>query len=70
MFTFGRPPVAIDVMTAVKGLDFREAYAAHKTMDIQGTTIHFLDRRSLTEAKRASGRHKDLDDIEHLSDDI
>ena len=27
VFTFGRPPVAIDVMTSMKGLDFAEAYA-------------------------------------------
>ena len=26
VFTFGRPPLAIDLMTAIKGLDFEECF--------------------------------------------
>jgi hypothetical protein len=62
--------VAIDVMTAVKGLDFQQAYLVHETVKIQDINIHFLDKGSLMIAKKASARHKDLDDIEHLNEEI
>lgn len=34
VFTFGVPPVAIDIMTQVKGLDFRKAFAQADGFDL------------------------------------
>jgi hypothetical protein len=31
-----------------------------------GTPVHFIGLEKLKENKRASGRHKDLDDLENL----
>jgi hypothetical protein len=68
VFTLGRPPVAIDIMTSVKGLNFHQAYALSSMFNTTGVQVRLLDLDSLIVAKAASGRHKDLDDIEHLTE--
>lgn len=67
VFTFGRPPACIDLMVAVKGLSFAEAYPSSVTMDVSGIPVQVISRKDLIKAKLAAGRHKDLDDAEHLS---
>lgn len=66
VFTFGRPPRSIDIMTDVKGLQFQETFAASKIIEIENLKIRLIHLNQLIQAKRASGRHKDLDDIENL----
>jgi hypothetical protein len=66
VFSFGRNPVGIDVMTAVKGLDFDEAYDLATIFDDDGLLIRLIHINHLIQAKEASGRLKDLDDIEQL----
>ena len=66
VFSFGRPPVALDILTKVKGLDFDEAYAQAESLRSDSGVVRFLHLNQLREAKRAAGRHKDLDDLEHL----
>lgn len=66
VFTFGRPPVSIDIMLQVKGLDFGEAYANAEKKAIEGLEIKLISLPQLMKAKIASGRNKDLDDIENL----
>jgi hypothetical protein len=68
VFTFGRPPVAIDLITHVDGLEFNEAYinAIDYKIDakIKVKLIHLQD---LINTKKATGRARDLNDIENLS---
>lgn len=66
VFTFGRPPVAIDILTRVKGLEFDEALRSSESLLVDGAPVQLLSVQSLKEAKRVAGRHKDLDDLEHL----
>ena len=66
VFTFGVPPVQIDLMLEVKGLTFEAAYTQSIINEIDNIPIRYLDLRTLKEAKKHSGRHKDLDDLEHL----
>lgn len=68
VFSFGRPPVAIDIMTAVKGLDFTTCYNQHEVVDVDGLKIKLIHFQHLLTAKKAAGRHKVHDDIDHLSD--
>jgi len=68
VFTFGRPPVAIDLLTKVSGLEFKEAYATSEWIVVDGAPIRLLSAHSLRKAKRAAGRHRDLDDLEHLAE--
>jgi hypothetical protein len=66
VFSFGRPPVAIDIMTAVKGLQFDEAYSNSIVKDIEGLTLRVIDKNDLLIAKKASNRLKDQDDLNNL----
>jgi hypothetical protein len=67
VFTFGRPPVAIDLLTKVSGLEFDEAYHSSESIVVDGAPTRLLSVQSLRKAKIAAGRHRDLDDLEHLS---
>ncbi|HOS47291.1 MAG TPA: hypothetical protein PLG57_01585 [Bacteroidia bacterium] len=66
VFTFGRPPVCIDVLTSVKGLEFNEAFENSKVVEFDKVLVRMIDFRDLMSAKRAANRTKDQDDIEHL----
>jgi len=67
VFSFGHPPVSIDILTNLKGLVFDEAF--HHVVDaVWGDiSVKVLDLRDLIKAKKAAGRHKDLDDIDNIS---
>ena len=67
VFTFGVPPVSIDIMLNVKGLDFKEALSLAEWMVIDDVNVNLIDLQSLIKAKKASGRHRDLDDIENIA---
>jgi hypothetical protein len=62
----GVPPMRIEVLTEIDGVAFAECYRARVTAVIDGQTVHLISREHLRINKRASGRHKDLDDLEHL----
>jgi hypothetical protein len=66
VFTFGRPPVCIDIMTSVKGLEFKEAFDHAEYFTIHEEKIRVIHYQHLIKAKKTSGRWKDLDDIENL----
>lgn len=68
VFTFGRPPVAIDVMTSMKGLDFAEAYAQATNREVEGLTIRLIHYQHLRQAKRAAARPRDQNDLDNLPD--
>lgn len=67
VFKFGRKPVAIDIMTKVKGLDFTECYSLVKVFEDGDLKIKTLHLNHLLEAKKEAGRLKDLDDIDQLT---
>jgi len=66
---FGLPPLRIDVMTSVSGLTFEAAWRSRVEGQIEGVRIPILDRASFIRNKRASGRKKDLADLELLGAD-
>jgi predicted nucleotidyltransferase len=66
VFTFGIPPVAIDVMINLEGFDFQDVYdrsVLFKDGDLEIKVIH---KNDLIAAKRKAGRSKDLNDLENL----
>ncbi len=66
VFTFGRQPVAIDIITAIKGLSFDETYRAAVDTDVDGIIVRLIHYNHLIRAKEAAGRARDLNDIENL----
>jgi hypothetical protein len=67
VFSFGRPPISIDIITKLKGVDFDDAFSQALQFDENGLSIRFIHLNNLIQAKKAAGRHKDLDDIEKLT---
>lgn len=67
VFSYGKAPVAIDIMTSVKGLDFEETFAKTKLFEEDGLLIRTIHKNDLIRAKKASNRPKDLDDLENIS---
>lgn len=66
VFTFGNPPVAIDIMVKVKGLDFSKSYDQSIIFEDEGLKIRTIHKNDLIQAKKNAGRSKDLNDIENL----
>ncbi len=69
VFSFGRPPAAIDLMTSVKGIEFSAAFANSTLTEVDRISIRLINRKDLIAAKRAAGRNRDLNDIEHLGEE-
>ncbi len=67
VFSFGVPPVSIDLMTETKGLDFGKCFENAEVYSLEDLTIRVLNKKDLIKAKKASNRPKDQDDIENLS---
>lgn len=66
---FGLPPNRIDLLTSISGVDsFDAAWAGRVEHNVRGRSIPFLGRAALIANKRASGRHKDLGDVEALGE--
>lgn len=62
----GAPPNRIDVITGISGVDFDEAWSTRQSSDLDGTPVAVIGREALLKNKRASGRPKDLLDVEEI----
>ncbi len=62
----GYPPNRIDLLTDLKGINFKECYSTKVEITIEGTIINFIDLENLKKNKKATGRHQDLADLENL----
>jgi len=68
VYSFGRPPVCIEILKEISGFTFEEIYSnALDTVfeDIPMKIIHLNDLRL---NKKISGRAKDINDLENLSE--
>jgi hypothetical protein len=66
VYRMGVPPVCIDVLLQVSGLEFYACYARRVIQYFDEVEVNLLTLDDLKANKRASGRYKDLDDLEHL----
>lgn len=64
----GVPPRRIDFLTSISGVEFDQAWGAAIQQDVSGVMVRFLGREALVQNKRASGRAKDLADLEALGE--
>lgn len=67
---YGRPPNRIDLLSAISGATFAEAWVARRTEYLEGVAeglpVHIIGLGDLIRNKRAAGRPKDLDDLDYL----
>jgi hypothetical protein len=64
--TMGVPPLRIDVVTTISGVDFAECYARRERVVLDDVPVNLIGFDDLKANKRASGRPKDQDDLQHL----
>ncbi len=68
VFQIGVAPRRIDIMTGASGLTFDEAFAHAIPVMIEGLEVLVPSVADLIRNKRATGRMKDLADVEALED--
>ena len=66
VFQMGLPPVRLDLLTALSGLTFDEAWPTRTTASFGPLTVDVIGRDAFIKNKRATGRARDLGDIEAL----
>jgi hypothetical protein len=66
VFQIGVAPRRIDIITSASGLDFKEAYKNSLPVDIDEIEVRIPSIEDLIRNKRATGRTKDLDNVEEL----
>ena len=60
----GTPPVMIDLMPRISGVEFEDAWLRRVNVTIDDTlTVPFISRDDLLAAKIAAGRAQDLADV-------
>jgi hypothetical protein len=62
----GVMPNRIDLLTAISGVSFEEAWATRSEAELDGVATHFIGRAALLRNKQQTGRAKDLGDAEEL----
>lgn len=62
----GRPPNRIDLLTEISGCDFDDCYPRRVQGRIGGVAIPMISLQDLLANKRASGRPKDLADVDEF----
>jgi hypothetical protein len=66
VFIFGREPVRIDILTSPSGIDFDACFARRNVVNWDGVKVPLISFEDLKQNKQASGRAKDLADLENL----
>ena len=66
MVQLGFPPQRIDILTRIDGVAWEFAAASPSVADLAGLRVPFISREALIANKRATGRLKDLADVEAL----
>lgn len=62
----GFAPLRLEISTTISGVDFEDCYAERVVEILDGIEVSLIDLENLKRNKMASGRSKDLADLENL----
>jgi len=62
----GIPPVRLEICTSISGVEFETCYQGRVTAVLDGVEVNLINLEHLKINKKASGRYKDLNDLENL----
>jgi hypothetical protein len=62
----GIPPVKLEITTSISGVEFEECYEDRVSDTLDGVEVNLISLKHLKINKKASGRYKDLNDLENL----
>jgi predicted nucleotidyltransferase len=63
----GFPPMRLEIATSISGVEFDECYQSRIVDMLDGVEVNIIDLEHLKKNKKASGRAKDIADLENLS---
>lgn len=66
MVRMGVPPVRIEILNTISGVEFAECYARRERVTLDGVEVDMISKQDLLANKRAAGRPKDANDLENL----
>lgn len=69
VFQMGVPPYRIDLATELTGISFAEAWDGHAMVAHAGLELPFIGRAAMIRNKRATGRPKDLLDLQLMGEE-
>jgi hypothetical protein len=64
----GFPPVRVDIITSVSGVSWEEIFDGKAAGSYGPVNVSYIGRRELIRNKKATGRKKDLADVEALGE--
>ena len=67
VWMLGRKPFRIDILTGISGVTSKQVHAGSIEVEIDGLVLPVIGRKALIANKRASGRPKDLLDLDFLA---
>ena len=70
VFQMGLPPSRIDVLTEITGVAFAEAWPGRVRAPFGPIEVDIIGREAFIANKRATGRKKDLGDVESLDEPV
>jgi predicted nucleotidyltransferase len=62
----GTPPLRLEILTTISGVAFDACFPRRKRIVLDGVKVNLIGLSDLKANKTASGRPKDLDDLQHL----
>lgn len=62
----GNPPMRIEILTSISGVKFKECHQKRVIDTLAGVSVSLISLEDLKMNKKASGRYRDLDDLENL----
>jgi len=65
----GSPPVRIDIITSLSGVSWEEAFSGRIEGKYGDTTVYYIGRDQFILNKSATGRKRDLADLEALGEE-
>lgn len=65
-YQMGRPPVRVDILMSLAGMNFADAWNNRRAVDFFGVEASFISLDDLIESKKLAGRPQDLIDAENL----
>ena len=66
IYQMGLPPGRIDVLTELTGLSFNDAWPDRERGPVDDVEVDFIGREAFIRNKRATGRPKDIGDVEGM----
>lgn len=66
VFQIGQPPARVDILQHIDGVNFDVAWNSRTETEVDGVPAHIISAEHLIQNKLASGRMRDLADVEAI----